>query len=648
MQVNVKKKTKISKNKPEIAIKSFFQKSNDFFEQYQKVFLGISMISGALMCMLLFDIKVSLGGDDSDYLIFAEDFWRHFTYPVFHGALYPIVISPIVGLFGYKLVLLKSISCIFMLAFLWFFYKSFRQQVSDTILYPTLLLIGINSFIFFYAAQTYSEALFMLIQALFFWYFFKHFITNKEHGINLKSDWKKFVVLGCLILLLGLTRTIGYGAIGALILFFAVSRRWKELIYSTVAFVFVFILFQSLKYLIWPDSGTAYDFNTFMAKDYYNPIERESLLGFCNRFVENSQIYLSNFLCQFLGVIHERPSHHIDMNVPRTVLLYLFYFLSMIILFKKNDTLLFSGIYAGVMLFSSFIILHTIWWQDRLIMVYYPYILIFFIGGIYYLLNIKALQKFFFVFPLLLIILCIGTFSTTQKRVGRNLPVLKENLSGNPLYGLTPDLVNFINGSKWAAENLDKKAKIVSRKPSISKVYTGRDFTWAPTDITVSFDRLTMLHNTDTHSIIIVDKLLETYDVKYIINYRAPFTYNDIKITGVLIYLIPNTDLEKIFQSFKNEGVNYFIDYQSFLKSSRNVDHRIYDPDMLINYLIENDIRYLLLPQLRVDPNRNSGVFIRNIHLFVWFIPYKYPDRFRLVHVEGKEELCEIVEFLRK
>jgi hypothetical protein len=299
------------------------------------------------------------------------------------------------------------------------------------------------------------------------------------------------------------------------------------------------------------------------------------------------------------------------------------------------------------MLFSSFVILHTIWSQDRFILVYYPYILIFFLGGIYSLFQIKALQKFFFIYPVILIILCIGTFSITKQRIERNLPVLQENLLGNQLYGLTPDLMNFISGSQWAAKNLDRNAMIVSRKPSISRVYSGREFVWAPTDITVPYDYLAVMQNTDTHTILIVDKLIENYEVKYIINYRAPFTYNDIKITGVLVYLIPNTNLEFILQSLKNEGVNYFIDYQSFFENTRNVDHRIYDPDEMINYLIENDIRYLMLPQLRVDPNRNSGLFIRNIHLFVWFISYKYPDRFRLIHTEGKDEPCEIVEFLR-
>lgn len=93
--------------------------------------------------------------------------------------------------------------------------------------------------------------------------------------------------------------------------------------------------------------------------------------------------------------------------------------------------------------------------------------------------------------------------------------------------------------------------------------------------------------------------------------------------------------------------MDYTLDYKPFFDNLPNEDFRIYDPEMLLNYLIENDIRYLLLPQLRVDPTRNTGVFINNVHRFIWFISCKYPDRFRTVYVEGKEEPCEIIEFIR-
>ena len=648
MKVSAKGKTKQIKKQQEVSSKSFFHQTNDFFGRNQKVFVGLSMVAGALMCILLFDVKVSLSGDDSEYLINAGDFWRYFRFPGSFGALYPIVISPIVGLFGYQLILIKFISCFFMLAFLWFFYTSLRGKVSGTVLYPALLLISINSFIFYYAGQTYSEALFMFVQALFFFYFFTHFIEKTDKDVCLKTDWKKYILLGCIILLMGLTRAIGYGAIGALILFFAIGRRWKELIYSVAAFVAVFVIFQLFKYIIWQDAGSSYNLNTILAKDHYNPIERETLLGFCHRFIVNSQIYLSNFLCQFLGVIQEQPSINIDLNILRTILLYLLYFGSLIVLFKKNNPLLFSGIYVGIMLFSSFFILHTVWGQDRFIMIYYPYILVFLLGGLYYLFQIRTLQKFFFLYHIILIILCIGTFTSTQKRVGKNIPVLQENLLGNQLYGLTPDWVNFINGSKWAAKNLDQNAVIVSRKPGISKIYTGRDFAGAPEEMTIPYDILNGMKNTDDQTILLViNAPFQNPYVKYIISFREVFPHEKIEISGVGVYLIPNTDLEECIQSLQSRNIDYLLDYQSFFDRIKQVDIRITDPTMSLNYLLENNIHYFLLPQLRVNPTRNTGYYINNVHRFIQNMSIKYPGRFRVVHVEGQEEPCDIVEFIR-
>jgi hypothetical protein len=41
-----------------------------------------------------FDIKVQIGGDESDYLISALDFLNGVAFPSWPGSLYPIVISP--------------------------------------------------------------------------------------------------------------------------------------------------------------------------------------------------------------------------------------------------------------------------------------------------------------------------------------------------------------------------------------------------------------------------------------------------------------------------------------------------------------------------------------------------------------------------
>jgi len=247
-----------------------------------------------------------------------------------------------------------------------------------------------------------------------------------------------------------------------------------------------------------------------------------------------------------------------------------------------------------------------------------------------------------------LLILCIGTLSTTTNRIGKNVPVLQENLLGDKLYGLTPDWQNFIRGSQWTAKNLDKNAVIVSRKPSISKVYTGRDFAWAPTDITVPIDSLEIMQNTDNQTIVVVSGFFQNPNLKYIVSFREPFPFNDKTSNGAQVYTVPNIDLEEFIVSVQNQHMEFLFDYKSFFNSLRNADHRIHNPDMMLDYLAENDIRYLLLPQLRYDPTRNTGLYMNNVHRFIWFISCKYPDLFRIIHVEGKEEPCEIVEFIRK
>ncbi|MDR2764469.1 MAG: hypothetical protein LBB90_05505, partial [Tannerella sp.] len=99
---------------------------NGFFERHRRTFFWLAMILSVLMCIFMFDVKVTQSGDDCDYIIAADDFWRHFTFPTYHGPLYPIVLSPFAGIFGMNLILFKSLSSIFILLSIWLFYKGFQ------------------------------------------------------------------------------------------------------------------------------------------------------------------------------------------------------------------------------------------------------------------------------------------------------------------------------------------------------------------------------------------------------------------------------------------------------------------------------------------------------------------------------------------
>ena len=624
---------------------------NGFFERNHRVFFLITMGLSVLMSFGMFDLKVSLSGDDTDYILIADAFWHHFTFPGFRGPLYPIVLSPVVGIFGMKLALLKALSALFIILSIYLLYKSLLGKAPAVVLMPSLLLVSICSYVFFYATYTYSEPFFMLTQGLYVYFFSKYFLREEKQAGSLKTDYYKYLVLGALALCVSLTRSIGYGIIGVAALYFIIKLRWKDLLYTLAASILVFGVFQLFKSLVWPEAGAAYDIKAYLAKDFYNlNAGMEDLSGFFNRFIVNSQVYLSVFLCQFMGVIPETASNYIDYNVWRTVLIYLLYIVCMIAVFRRNNALLFTGLYAGIMNFLSFVLLQTIWGQDRLIMIYYPFILIFLLGGICYLLRLEKLRKFFFLYPVIVIILCVGTLIISKNRIERNLPALQENLQGNPFYGWTPDWQNFVLGSQWAAQNLEKDAVIVSRKGNISKIYTGRDFAGAPVALTLQSDTLEGLRCEDCTLLISVSNapILPGEYLKYVVTTQQPLIINGQNAHTVSIYFIPNRELERAVELLTNARTAYTSDYNAFLtQCKKHPTLRVYDPDMMLQYMIEAKIDYLLLPQLRVDPTRNTGTYINNVHRFVWFISHKYANRFQLVHTVGDTEPCQIVRFIR-
>jgi hypothetical protein len=545
---------------------------------------------------------------------------------------------------------------------MWLMYKSFQGKIPAAILMPTLFIVNICPHIFFYASQTYSEPFFMLTQSFFIYLFSKYFWNGSSSGsLQIKTDWKKLLFLGCGFLCMGLTRTIGFAVIGAVILYFCFEKQWKNLLYSLVSSGLVFILFSIVKKIVWPESGASYDINNYLAKNFYN-VEQgmEDLPGFIDRLVVNSHIYLSNFLYQFMGF---RSISNVikDETTLLTLLAYFLFFSCIFVVFKKNKPLLFTGIYAGVMNFASFILLQTIWAQNRLIMIYYPLILLLFLGGLYYFLKNKALKKMTWLYPLFLVSLLFGTSLHLKTSVALNVPILQQNLSGNDLYGLTPDWENFIKMSRWANDNLEKDAVIVSRKPSISYVYTGREFHGIYTVPTETIQDVVkkIRDDKDDYVFLVVEFTnqfileLAPYTEYVFTNKKdANFVLNGQKFQYALIYKIKKSEYRDDFITLLEENkIAYTLDYSSFLTQFVNdnqVRFEIISPERLMSVIRDNRVNYLILAKIRLYTPENTGLYVNTIHHYIYFSQFKYPDAFRIIHVIGKEESCEIAQFIGK
>jgi hypothetical protein len=421
---------------------------------------GLTLLSG----FLLFDVRVTISGDDSSYIVRAADFIQHFTFPSFQGPLYPIVLSPFVGIFGIRVVFLKLISLFLILGFTWFIYQAFKNRIPSLLLTSMLFLVSVNSYLLYYASQTYSEALFMFLQALTFFVFFNWFVDVKKEKKAIQI--RRHIVLALCVLSLVLTRSIGVAAVFAIAGYFLFKGQWKNLLCFIISFVLVVLILETIKYFVWKttDLNFTIQIQSLMDKDYYNPaMGRENFTGLLQRFASNSNHYISNYLYTILGL--QNPDNSFAGYPAVTILTYIILLASVIFTFKKNNYLFFTSIYTIVFLFFTFLIANTYWGQYRFIIPYIPMILLILLASFYFVLNLKPLTGFKGLLSVLVVILFILSVNTS-------IPVMvAARQVGNKYSGLTPAWNHYCKISEWASVNLPKDALVACRKPSISFIY---------------------------------------------------------------------------------------------------------------------------------------------------------------------------------
>src|SRR5689334_4110280 len=105
------------------ASKTLFENLESLFQKNERliffIIIGLSIVFGAL----LFDVKVSEGNDDSEYVEWGYDFSKDVhDLSLGKAPLYPMVLSIPIRLAGINIVLLKSLSLVFSVLQLVFLY----------------------------------------------------------------------------------------------------------------------------------------------------------------------------------------------------------------------------------------------------------------------------------------------------------------------------------------------------------------------------------------------------------------------------------------------------------------------------------------------------------------------------------------------
>ena len=277
---------------------------------------------------------------------------------------------------------------------------------------------------------------------------------------------------------------MGYATLIVVILYFLTQGKWKAIGFSTLSFGLALGTWKIIKMAFWQEKSTQFgnQASTLFKVHPYDPSKgTETFFGFFQRFIDNSNIYISKHFFKLLGLRPEIIQLKEGFKTPEllpvlTIIVYVLLLIAIYSILKKNKYLLFSGIYLITMLGVTFVILQTMWESTRLIIPYFPLLLLFVLVGVYELFKYPKLKILQFIFPIILIVLVYSSFKRSAVKIKENQKNLSASLRGNITAGLTPDWKNFINMSIWAAKNVPDSVMIASRKPNISFIYTKRRF----------------------------------------------------------------------------------------------------------------------------------------------------------------------------
>ena len=478
MSKNQKSKNILEKTKTK---HSTYDWLNRWFEKYNYRWLLSIIVIGLICSIFSFDIKPSIDGDDTSYVLSAMKIVHSGQLPVgFRTPGYPIVLSLFIWMFGVDLVILKATSLLFFLGIIISLFFVFRNRLQPVVLSSLLLLIAINPLMLKYSHQTFSEILFTLL------------LVWTIHFILLASEKKstKFIFIAAIFTMASFyVRIAGITIAAVAVLFFIYQRRWKQL----VVYVILCAAFYSpMKIYEWTSGSAAFgQASILMLKNPYNTIEGlETVSGFTNRFINNIFNHANYQIPSALGLPMPQELGVADGQFIPNASAFFGVLVSIIlvvgcimpIINKPKSTLAFLGFFVVMYVAFISVALQNIFATPRMLIPIIPYLIIGTLEGFRILGNrcvkvtdSEAVSTRAKTLVFIAVIgLALANIAGAKQSIDENYPILKANLGGNKFAGFTEDWANYLRASLWIKTNLPiQLTGIICRKPELFLLYAG-------------------------------------------------------------------------------------------------------------------------------------------------------------------------------
>jgi hypothetical protein len=623
--------------------RTFLQSIDDWIGPKLNLFFFFSLFLTILIGAMLFDVKISTGGDDSSYIEMANNFLQGRSFPTWHGPLYCIFLSLPMMIFGVNVIWLKMFSFLFIIVHLVLFYYTFKRLVSPTILALIMLIISVNSSILYFASQTYSEAMYMFLQSLIVFLFINYYLVIKDNQkLTIKEQIIQWLILGFFVFLASLTRNIGIISLFVMVFILILDKKFMASLMLTASYFAYFMPYKLYKYLFWHTdiAKGSRPFHEILLKNFYNPSAGyEDFSGMVVRFLENARLYLSKHFMIGIG-LHDPTST--DKSWVVTLIVVGLFLISLYYAYKRNKVMLFVALNLGGSMAATFIALQQSWDQMRMVIIYVPMLLLLLAWGIQQQAGNKGYGFLYLLLPVLLVLIFFKTLGLSVEKMKANQKVLSKNISGNLYYGFTPDWQNFLRMSEWVGKNIPDTALVASRKPSMSFIYSnGRDFYAMYRFPTETPEKLLgeLRQRTGELSVIpnkVIDRNWPVALQWSIKQANVAFVAEGNDIYGV--YEFKGQAGNEIIQALSQYKVNPFS-ADSLLNQVRTSKQSCFavSPDSLLYTLRKSKVDYVIVANLRANPNMNTGNIINNIQRYLYFVEQKYPGILKVVHQIGAD-----------
>jgi hypothetical protein len=458
-----------------------YDRLNRWFEKNSSRWLLGVLVIGLIASLVSFDIKPSVDGDDTSYVLSAMDIVHSGHLPVgFRTPGYPIVLSLFVWSFGVNLIVLKATSLIFFLGVIISLFYVFRTRLQPIVLASLLLLVAINPLMVKYSHQTFSEILFTLILV-----WAVHFILRASENGSTRS----VLIAAAWTMASFYIRIAGATIAGVALLFFAYQRRWKQFVFYVILCA---ALYSPMKIYEWSSGASAFgQAPILMMKNPYNTAEgMETLSGFVDRFINNILHHMNYQIPTALGLPMSPELGAADGRFIPSGPAFFGVLISVVLLVgclapiiqKPKSMPAFLGFFVLTYIAFISVVLQNIFATPRMLIPIIPYLIIGTLEGFRILGNRWAkLSDAEAVSPRAKTLIGIAVFGLiagnivgVKQSFDENYPILKANLRGDGLAGFTEDWANYLRASLWIKAQLPiESTGIICRKPELFLLYAG-------------------------------------------------------------------------------------------------------------------------------------------------------------------------------